>query len=341
MKLKDAEVPPRIECCSPEQLTVCCEPEDKPRCCGAATVADQPVPVIETTTDRRAGAVLDELVSSEATTARPEGDPAVDAISLIDLTKTYDDGTQAVRGISLTVRPGEAYGLLGPNGAGKSTTLGMVGTLVRPSSGTALVSGADVVADSRAARRRMGFAMQQAGVDEFATPLELIVLQGRLQGLPKQEARRRTELLLRLIDLDDVADKRLSTFSGGMQRRVDLISALVHLPQVLLLDEPTEGLDPRSRAAIWDTLDELRRRLRMTIVLTTHYMEEADWLCDRVGFVDRGALVVEGTPGELKASVAREAAIARPTLEDVYLHYTGRVFDDSVEPTTIDLRRTA
>jgi len=299
------------------------------------------MPVIATTPGRRAESALDELVSGEAAVGTPQREPSLDAISLTGLTKTYDDGTEAVRGISLTVDPGEAYGLLGPNGAGKSTTLGMVGTLVRPSAGTALVAGLDVVAERHAARRLMGFAMQQAGVDEFATPLELVVLQGRLQGLPKQEARRRARLLLRLIDLDDVADKRLSTFSGGMQRRVDLISALVHLPQVVLLDEPTEGLDPRSRAAIWDTLDELRRRLGMTLVLTTHYMEEADRLCDRVGIVDRGALIVEGTPEELKASVAREAAIARPTLEDVYLHYTGRVFDDVADADTTELRRAA
>ena len=299
------------------------------------------MPVIATTPGRRAESALDELVSGEAAVGTPQREPSLDAISLTGLTKTYDDGTEAVRGISLTVDPGEAYGLLGPNGAGKSTTLGMVGTLVRPSAGTALVAGLDVVAERHAARRLMGFAMQQAGVDEFATPLELVVLQGRLQGLPKREARRRARLLLRLIDLDDVADKRLSTFSGGMQRRVDLISALVHLPQVVLLDEPTEGLDPRSRAAIWDTLDELRRRLGMTLVLTTHYMEEADRLCDRVGIVDRGALVVEGTPEELKAGVAREAAIARPTLEDVYLHYTGRVIDAAADSDITDLRRVA
>jgi ABC-2 type transport system ATP-binding protein len=302
---------------------------------------DLRMPVIATTAGRRAESVLEELVSGEAAVGTPEREPSMDAISLTSLSKTYDDGTEAVRGISLTVGPGEAYGLLGPNGAGKSTTLGMIGTLVRPSAGTALVAGLDVVAERRAARRVMGFAMQQAGVDEFATPLELVVLQGRLQGLPKQEARRRARLLLRLIDLDEAADKRLATFSGGMQRRVDLISALVHLPQVVLLDEPTEGLDPRSRAAIWDTLDELRRRLGMTLVLTTHYMEEADRLCDRVGIVDRGALVVEGTPEELKASVAREAAIARPTLEDVYLHYTGRVFDDAADSDTTALRRAA
>lgn len=299
------------------------------------------MPVIPTTAGRRAESVLDELVSGATAVGTPEREPSTDAISLTGLAKTYDDGTEAVRGISLTVDPGEAYGLLGPNGAGKSTTLGMVGTLVRPSAGTALVAGLDVVAERRAVRRVMGFAMQQAGVDEFATPLELVVLQGRLQGLPKQEARRRARLLLRLIDLDDVADKRLSTFSGGMQRRVDLISALIHLPQVVLLDEPTEGLDPRSRAAIWDTLDELRSRLGMALVLTTHYMEEADRLCDRVGIVDRGALVIEGTPEELKTGVARQAGIARPTLEDVYLHYTGRVFHDAADSETSELRRAA
>jgi len=332
---------PQTGCCSSEEESACCEPEDKPKCCGAAGAGGKCGCKIATTAGRRAESVLDELVSGAVAVDPAESDRSVDAISLSGLTKTYADGSEAVRGVSLTVPVGETYGLLGPNGAGKSTTLGMVGTLVRPSAGTALVAGLDVVSDRRVVRRRIGFALQQAGVDEFATALELIMLQGRLQGLPKKEAHRRARLLLRLVDLDDVADKRLSTFSGGMKRRVDLVSALVHLPQVVLLDEPTEGLDPRSRAAIWDTLDELSRRLGITLVLTTHYMEEADRLCDRVGIVDRGTLVVEGTPEHLKASVASEAAIARPTLEDVYLHFTGRVFDDTSDSETSELRRAA
>jgi ABC-2 type transport system ATP-binding protein len=361
--------------------------------------------VTAASTDRAINA-LDGLVSSGRGMGVFDAEPSVDAIVLSDLTKTYGDGTEAVRGISLNVRAGESYGMLGPNGAGKSTTLGMVGTLIRPTGGSAFVAGLDVVADRRAVRRRIGFAMQQAGVDEFATPLELLVLQARLHGVPKGEARRRARLLLRLIDLEDLAHKRLATFSGGMRRRVDLASALVHMPPIVLLDEPTEGLDPRSRAAMWDTLDQLRLELGVTLILSTHYMEEADRLCDRIGIFDRGGLVAEGTPASLKATVgsqslvirfapgasargvgaARSTLLARgdvrdvlvaertlsvlvddaaglaprilravesdgiaprsveitePTLEDVYLRYTGRAFETPSADETDGLRRAA
>jgi ABC-2 type transport system ATP-binding protein len=262
----------------------------------------------------------------------------LDTIRVEHLAKTYPDGTQAVRGISLSVASGDAYGILGPNGAGKSTLLGMLGTLVRPTTGSARVAGFDVVADRLEVRRRVGFALQQAGVDGFATPLELLVLQGRPHGLTKAEALRRAKLLLRRIDLDDVAGKRLATFSGGMQRRVDLAAALMHAPSVVLLDEPTEGLDPRSRAAIWDTLDELRRDLGVALLISTHYMDEADRLCDRVGIVDRGELVAEGTPAALKSTVP---GVAEPTLEDVYLHYTGRAFQTEPESAPLDLEKAA
>ena len=216
-----------------------------------------------------------------------------DAIVVEDLRKTYPDGTEAVRGVTLRVARGECYGLLGPNGAGKSTTVGMLGTLVRPTSGRAVVAGFDVVEQPREARRRIGFAMQEVGVDAFATARELLVLQGRLHGLRRAEADHRARLLLMVVDLADAADKRLGGFSGGMQRRVDLAASLMHLPAVVFLDEPTEGLDPRARAAIWEALDQLRARLGVTVVLTTHYMEEADRLCDRLGIIDRGRIVVE------------------------------------------------
>jgi ABC-2 type transport system ATP-binding protein len=212
------------------------------------------------------------------------------------------------------VRAGECYGLLGPNGAGKSTTVGMLGTMVRPTAGRALVAGFDVMAHPREVRRRIGFAMQDVGVDAFATARELLVLQGRLHGVSRAEAAARAQMLLEL------AGQRLAGFSGGMQRRVDLASALMHLPPIVFLDEPTEGLDPRARNAIWDALDRLRRSLGVTVVLTTHYMDEADRLCDRLGIIDRGTVVTEGTPAKLKASVGSAS------LEDVYLHYTGRAF---------------
>ena len=267
---------------------------------------------------------LDELVRIARTERIATGRRAADAIVLENLTKTYQDGTEAVRGISLRVASGEAFGILGPNGAGKSTTIGMLGTLVKPTAGRARVAGFDVAAEPAAVRRHIGFAMQQAGVDDFATPKELMVLQGRLHGLPKHEANLRAGLLLQVIGLEEEAGRRLATLSGGTKRRVDLAASLMHLPPILFLDEPTEGLDPRSRSGIWDTLDQLRRQLGVTLVLSTHYMEEGDRLCRRIAIIDRGNVVAEGAPAELKASVGRDAS-----LEDVYLHYTGRTFDDT------------
>jgi ABC-2 type transport system ATP-binding protein len=243
-----------------------------------------------------------------------------DAIVVDALGKTYKDGTEAVRAVTFRVAAGECYGLLGPNGAGKSTTVGMLGTLVRPTSGRATVAGFDVVAQPRQVRRRIGFAMQEVGVDAFATARELLVLQGRLHGLRRGEAAHRARLLLAIVDLADMADKRLGEFSGGMQRRVDLAASLMHLPAVLFLDEPSEGLDPRARAGMWDALDRLREQLGITVLLTTHHMDEAERLCDRLGIIDRGRVVAEGTPGALKASVGSDS------LEDVYLRYTGHVF---------------
>jgi ABC-2 type transport system ATP-binding protein len=276
------------------------------------------------------GHVLDELVRlSPAPVDRTAG-----AIVVEDLRKTYPDGTEAVRGVTLHVDAGECYGLLGPNGAGKSTTVGMLGTLVRPTSGRAIVAGFDVVAQPREVRRRIGFAMQDVGVDAYATARELLVLQGRLHGLRRAESARRARLLLAMVDLADVADKRLGEFSGGMQRRVDLAASLVHLPAVVFLDEPTEGLDPRARATIWDTLDRLRAHLGVTVVLTTHYMAEADRLCDRLGIIDRGSIVGEGTPAALKASVASDS------LEDVYLRYTGHAFT-AAEDVLVGLEQAA
>jgi ABC-2 type transport system ATP-binding protein len=272
---------------------------------------------------RTTRSALDDLIGPARMQRLESAPPLGDAIVLEGLGKTYPDGTEAVRGISLRVAAGESFGILGPNGAGKSTTIGMLGTLVKPTAGRASVAGFDVVAEPTEVRRRIGFAMQQAGVDEFATPWELMVLQGRLHGLRKHEAAARAGLLLGIMELAEEADRRLVTLSGGTKRRVDLAASLMHLPPVLFLDEPTEGLDPRSRSAVWDTLDRLRSRLGMTLVLSTHYMEEGDRLCERIAIIDRGAVVAEGAPAALKETVGREA-----TLEDVYLHYTGRTFED-------------
>jgi ABC-2 type transport system ATP-binding protein len=248
----------------------------------------------------------------------PAGGP--DAIVAEGLGKRYPNGIEAVRGISLRVRTGEIYGVLGPNGAGKSTTIGILGTLLRPTSGRAAVAGFDVVAAAKDARRNIGFAMQEVGLDELATGRELLVLQGRLHGLSRGEAARRADLLVELVDLESAANERIGGYSGGMKRRVDLASALIHLPPVLFLDEPTEGLDPRARSAIWETLKQLNASLEVTVLMTTHYMAEAERLCDRIGIIDRGLIVVEGTPAELKAAAGGPSA----TLEDVYLRFTGR-----------------
>jgi ABC-2 type transport system ATP-binding protein len=269
-----------------------------------------------------ARSALDDLIGPARTQRREGARPLGDAIVLEGLAKTYPDGTAAVGGISLRVAAGESFGILGPNGAGKSTTIGMLGTLVKPTAGRASVAGFDIAAEPTEVRRRIGFAMQQAGVDDFATPKELMILQGRLHGLRKHEAAARAALLLGIMELAEEADRRLATLSGGTKRRVDLAASLIHLPPVLFLDEPTEGLDPRSRSGIWDTLDHLRSRLGVTLVLTTHYMEEGDRMCERVAVIDRGTVVAEGAPAALKATVADDA-----TLEDVYLHYTGRAFD--------------
>ena len=261
---------------------------------------------------------LRELLGSAATERVSDRG---DAIVVDGLAKRYPNGTEAVRGISFRVRAGEVFGILGPNGAGKSTTMGMLGTLVRPTGGTATVAGIDIAAHPRDVRRKIGFAMQEVGVDDFATGHELLVLHGRLHGLLRREATRRAGLLLELVGLAEAADRRMAEYSGGMQRRADLASALIHLPPVLFLDEPTEGLDPHGRSAIWETLEQLNEALGMTVVITTHYMEEADRLCDRIAIVDHGRIVVEGTPAELKR------AAGSLTLEEAYLNSTRRTLE--------------
>ena len=261
---------------------------------------------------------LQELLGSAATERVSDRG---DAIVVDGLAKRYRNGTEAVRGISFRVRTGEMFGILGPNGAGKSTTIGMLGTLVRPTGGRATVAGIDVAERPAAVRRLIGFAMQEVGVDDLATGRELVSLHGRLHGLSRREATRRAELLLDLFGLADAADRRMAEYSGGMQRRADLASALVHLPPVLFLDEPTEGLDPHGRSAIWTTLERLNETLRMTVVLTTHYMDEADRLCDRIAIVDHGRIVTEGTPAELKR------AAGSMSLEEAYLNSTSRTLE--------------
>jgi ABC-2 type transport system ATP-binding protein len=249
---------------------------------------------------------------------------AVDAQALVKHYKSRAGVVEAVRGVDLRIETGEIFGFLGPNGAGKSTTVKMLTTLLTITSGTASVAGVDVARDPDAARRRMGVALQEAGLDARQTGRELLVLQGRLFDLSGEEAAKRAGELLALVELEDAADRRIKGYSGGMKRRLDLASALVHRPEVLFLDEPTTGLDPASRLTVWD---EVRRinQLGTTVFLTTQYLEEADALCDRLAIIDGGLIVREGTPAQLKAELrARLGLNADPSLDDVFLDATGR-----------------
>ena len=239
--------------------------------------------------------------------SEPCGDVAVRAEGL----QRRFNGTTAVESLDLAVERGEIYGFLGPNGAGKSTTVRMLCTLLAPTGGRAIVAGFDVAANPGAVRLRIGVALQDVALDPGQTGTELLRLQGRLYGLAPKAIERRVAELGELIDLGDALDHRISTYSGGMQRRLDLAAALVHNPEILFLDEPTTGLDPVSRARVWDEVRRLNEELGMTIFLTTQYLEEADELADRVGIIDHGRIVAEGTPAELKR-VGRRRPDRRP-----------------------------
>ena len=215
----------------------------------------------------------------------------------------------AVDGINLSVAEGEIYGFLGPNGAGKSTTVRMLCTLLLPSEGKALVAGHDVARSPDAVRLAIGVALQDAALDDKQTGRELLRLQGRLYGLRSAEIDDRVRSLAQLVDIGDALDHRIATYSGGMKRRLDLAAALVHNPEVLFLDEPTTGLDPVSRVTVWEEVRRLNDELGMTIFLTTQYLEEADQLADRVGIINDGRIVGEGTPGELKRSIGDDLVI--------------------------------
>ncbi len=221
------------------------------------------------------------------------------------------DGLTAVDEVDLEIPRGEIYGFLGPNGAGKSTTVRMLCTLLAPTGGRAEVAGYDVATHPGDVRLRIGAALQEAALDPKQTGAELLRLQGLLYGLPKSEMPRRVAQLGELIDLGDALDRPIDTYSGGMRRRLDLAAALVHNPEILFLDEPTTGLDPVSRASVWAEVRRLNHELGMTIFLTTQYLEEADELAHRVGIIDRGRIVAEGTPAELKRSVGADVIVAR------------------------------
>src|SRR5579884_3488385 len=312
---------------------------------------------------------------------------AVDAIAVEELRKRYGE-VQALDGVSFRVREGEVFGLLGPNGAGKSTTVRVLVTLTRADSGSAQVAGRDVRRDAAGVRRAIGYVPQESGVDPEVTGRENLTLQGRIQGMGRRELRSRVDRLLELVGISDAADRVVRGYSGGMKRRLDIALGLVHSPRVLFLDEPTTGLDPEARAAMWKEVSRLAEAESLTILLTTHYLEEADQLADRLAIVSRGKVVVEGTPAELKERLQGDAvhveltngaveqarsvlagvgarpeqvvdgrvvvarvedggralpgiisalegagipvasvSVARPSLDDVYLHFTGRDFE--------------
>jgi ABC-2 type transport system ATP-binding protein len=299
----------------------------------------------------------------------------VQVLQCDDLRKTFADDFEAVRGITFDIEEGEAFGLLGPNGAGKTTTMRMLGTLLTPSGGRATVAGHDVVREAPAVRRAIGFAMQEAGLARYATGREHLLMMGRLYGLSRAGARTRAGELLTLFGLEEAADRQVRTYSGGMRRRIDLACGLVHKPRLLFLDEPTTGVDPTSRAALWDELRRLQGE-GVSLFLTTHYLEEADRLCDRLAIVDRGVIVgvgdgeaevaaetlaalgrvrVAGSGRSLALELTDGAAavagiveqlrgagivpstitVARPTLDDVFLRYTGAAIeehDEQLEP---------
>ena len=224
-------------------------------------------------------------------------------ISVADLVEVYSDGKRAVDGISFNVKEGEFFGFLGPNGAGKSTTIKVLTTLLRKTSGQVTVAGYDLDVSSGEIRKAIGVVSQETTVDIDLTGRENVRLQGRLEQMHGNALRDRVEEVLKLVQLDDVADKEAGRYSGGMKKRLDLASALVHKPKLLFLDEPTTGLDPQSRTAIWDYLEKLNKEEDVTVFLTTQNMEEADRLCRRVSIIDNGKIIAEGSPLELKEAI--------------------------------------
>ena len=227
-------------------------------------------------------------------------------IEVKNLEKIYRSGTHAVKGISFEVNKGEIFGILGPNGAGKTTALQMMGTLLKITKGDISILGYDIHTDEKKIREKIGFALQEAGLDNLATTSELITFHINLFGFPKSVISKKVEESLTLLDLHDYADQMIPELSGGTQRRLDLAVSLVHNPELLILDEPTTGLDPVHRADLWNLLRKLRDERGLTLVLSTHYMEEADVLCDRIAIIDSGEIVAIDTPDKLKKSVGKD-----------------------------------
>ncbi len=242
-------------------------------------------------------------------------------IETSQLTKRFGDFT-AVDGISMTVRGGEIFGLIGPNGAGKSTLVKMLATLLPPTSGTAEIAGFDIRRQPSLVRKKIGYVPQLLSADGNLTGYENLLLSARLYLLPHRERRTRIAAALAMMDLTEAASRLVSTYSGGMIRRLEIAQSMLHGPAVLFMDEPTVGLDPVARNAVWAHVKELREKLGTTILITTHMMEEADRLCDRIGLLHVGRLQEVGTPQDLKDHVGPGA-----TLDDVFAHITGAAID--------------
>jgi len=240
------------------------------------------------------------------------GPPSDNSIEVVGLVREFKKGPRAVDGIDLHVDPGEIYGFLGPNGAGKSTTVLVLTTLLPPTAGSARVAGYDVVKEGPSVRKAIGAALQEAALDPFLTGREHLKLQMTLHGLTGEERLRRGDELLERVGLTVAADRKVNGYSGGMKRRLDLALALVHRPRILFLDEPTTGLDLQSRNALWTEVGRLAKDEGVTVFLTTQYLEEADVLADRVGIIDHGRIVAEGTPEALKAEIGCSTVEAVP-----------------------------
>lgn len=243
-------------------------------------------------------------------------------VEVNDLVKKFGDHI-AVDGISFTIDPGEVFGLLGPNGAGKSTTIQVLTTLIPPTSGNVRIAGLDVRRDGSLIRQLLGYVPQSLSADGALTGYENLLVVAKLLGLNRDDRRRRIQDILTLLQLEDAADRLVQHYSGGMVRRLEIGQAILHQPHILILDEPTIGLDPTARRTVWETLEVLRCETGMTMLVTTHYMEEAEAYCQRVAIMNLGRIVAIGTPEELKASIGRPEG----TLEDVFTAVTGNTLE--------------
>src|SRR5712675_1574936 len=253
------------------------------------------------------------MVTNETSATESAGGAGIEAIGLV---REFKKGPRAVDGIDLRVEPGEIYGFLGPNGAGKSTTVLMLTTLLPPTAGSARVAGFDIVSEGPRVRSTIGAALQEAALDPLLSGAEHMRLQTALHGIPKAERVKVGAELLARVGLSQAADRKVGGYSGGMKRRLDLALALAHRPRILFLDEPTTGLDIQSRTAIWEEVARLAAEDGVTVFLTTQYLEEADALADRVGIIDHGHIVAEGTPAALKAEIGKSTVEVVPESQD-------------------------